>query len=338
MKKTLKFLCLIFIIFLLSITLIACSNDAENNENSTPKEDPKEEVSFDVAALKGPTGMGMAKLMEDVETGSSNLKSTFTLAGTPDELVGKVVNGEFDFACVPSNLASVLYNKTEGKIQLAAVNTLGVLYVLENGDTIHSIEDLKGKKVYVSGQGATPEYAIKYLLEKNNLDPEKDVELDYSMQHAELATAVAAGDVPIALLPQPHVTSATMQNKDIRIAIDLTEEWKKVDESQLAMGAILVQKEFAENNKEVVDQFLEEYKTSVQWVNANPEEAGTLMEKFEILPKAKIAEMAIPNSSIVYMDGAEAKNALNGFYKVLFDFNPKSLGGKLPDENFYYKK
>lgn len=307
---------------------------------STQVETPKEKTKIKVAALKGPTGMGMVELMQSHEAGDAGLDYEFTLVGSPDDLVGKIISGEVDVAAVPTNLALVLHNRTEGAVQLAAVNTLGVLYMIENGDTVHSMNDLKGKTVYTSGKGASPDYIFQYILQKNQLTADKDVMLDYKLQHAELAAALAAGDVNLGLLPQPHVTTALMKNQNLRIALDITEEWTKVVENQgkLAMGAIIVQKEFAENHQEAFNVFLEEYKKSVDFVNTHADEAAVLIEKYEILPNAAIAKKAIPYSNIVYIDAQEAKPFLQDFYQILFNFDPKSIGGKLADEGFYYKK
>ena len=295
---------------------------------------------INIAALNGPTGMGMVKLIEDNANNKGLLDYDFTLVSSPDDLVGKVINKEVDIAAVPSNLAMVLYNRTEGDIQLAAVNTLGVSYILENGDSLHSIEDLKGKTINVSGKGAIPDYALQYILNKNGMEVDKDVMVDFKLQHAELAAAMVEGDVDIALLPQPHVTTVMMKNPDIRIALDITEEWKKVsdDKGQLAMGVIIVQKEFADNNKEMLDVFLEEYRRSVEFVNKEVDEAAELVEKYEILPNANIAKKAIPYSNIVYIDAQDAKGFLDELYQILYNFEPKSIGGKLGNEEFYYKK
>ena len=292
-----------------------------------------------VAALNGPTGMGMVKMMEDAQEGEDS-NYEFSTYGAPDELLGKVINGEVDIAALPTNMASVIYNKTDGQIQLAAINTLGVLYVLEDGNEINSIEDLKGKKINVSGKGATPDFILQYLLKEHGLDPEKDVELDFSMQHADLAAAVAAGDAKIALLPQPHVTSALMKNENIRIALDITQEWEKVvgETNPLPMGCIVVQKEFAEKYPAVLDDFMNQYEDSVKWVNENHGEAGQLIEKHGILPNAKLAEKAIPKCNIVFLAGEEAKSPMNEFLKILLELNPASVGGELPGEDFYYIK
>lgn len=319
----------VFLIIILSLTLafVGCNKSIDKSK------------VVKVAALKGPTGMGMAKLMEENEKKVSKLNYEFSIYGAPDQLIGKIINGEVDIAAVPTNLASVLYNKTKGEVKLLAVNTLGVLYILESGNEIEEISDLKGKKIWVSGKGATPDYALKYLLKLNGIDPEKDIDIDFTFEHSELAAAVAAGDISLALLPQPHVTTVVSKNKNVRIALDLTEEWNKLNEnSKLAMGCIIVNKQFAKDNKTLIDKFLKEYKNSVEWVNNNQKEAGNLIEKFGILPNAKLAELAIPKSSIVYIDSIESGEILKGFYEVLFEYNPKSLGGKIPNEDFYYKK
>lgn len=340
MKDILKKSLALLMVLGLVLGLAACGKDAAAPGTSTQEETQKEKVKMRVAALKGPSGMGMVELMQKNETGEAALDYEFTIMGSPDDLVGKIISGEVDVAAVPTNLALVLHNRTEGAVQVASVNTLGVLYVVENGDTIHSINDLKGKTVYSSGKGASPDYVFRYILQKNQLAEDKDVMLDYKLQHAELAAALVAGDVSIGLLPQPHVTTALMKNPNLRIALDITEEWTKVvgNEDKLVMTATIVQKEFAENNKEALDTFLEEYKQSVNFVNTQMDEAAGLIEKYEILPNTAIAKKAIPYCNIVYIDAEEAKPFLEGFYQVLFSFDPKSVGGKLANEGFYYKK
>ncbi|WP_438447796.1 ABC transporter substrate-binding protein [Gorillibacterium sp. sgz5001074] len=293
-----------------------------------------------VGALKGPTGMGMAKLMEDDAQGKTAVDYEFTLLDSPDDMTAKIINGDLDAAAVPTNMALTLYNKTGGAVQLAAVNTLGVLSLLENGSSIKSVADLKGKTIYTSGKGATQDFAFRYILKQNGLDPEKDVTLDYKLQQAELAAAAASGDAALALLPQPHVTTAMMKNPNLRVALDITQEWAKASGSndKLAMGCVLVQKKYAQANKGAFTTYLEEYKQSVQFVNGQADQAAELIAKHAILPNAAVAKKAIPLSNIVYIDAQEAKPFLNKFYQVLFDFEPKSVGGKLADDAFYYAK
>lgn len=342
-----KAVLLLMMIGVISLAIVGCqksdNNIDESNNEDINKENQGQDIILDdldvhIGVIKGPTGMGMAKYIDENSTEDSIINHEFTIAGSPDELVAKIINGELDIAALPTNLASVLYNKTEGEIQIAAINTLGVSYLLENGNEINSFEDLKDKKIWVSGKGSVPEYAFDYLLKQNGLDPEVDVEIDYSLGHEELSAAVAAGDVKIALLPQPHVTVAMMKNQDIRIAIDLNNAWEEATEnkSQLAMGCIVINKDFGINNKAFVSEFLKQYELSVNWVNDNPEEAGQLIAKHGILPNEQVAQKAIPNSSIVYIGSGEVKSVLDGFYKILFEIDPKALGGNLPDEAFYF--
>lgn len=336
-----RVIALLIMVFLSTTILVACQRP-NVQEETTPAPAPTEQAEktiIKVGTLKGPTGMGMAELMEKDEKGETKSDYEFMILGSPDDMVGKIVSQEVDVAAVPTNLAAVLYSKTQGNIKLAAVNTLGVLYVLENGDTIHSVKDLQGKTMSSSGKGASPDFVLQYILAGNGLAPEKDVIIDYKLQHAELASALAAGDVSLAMLPQPHVTAAMMQNPDLRIALDITKEWETLqgEGSKLPMGSLIVSKDFAENNPEALQDFLSEYKQSVEFVNANIDEAAALIEKFEILPKAAIAKKAIPLSNIVYYDAAEAKPFLEEFYTVLHGFDPKSVGGQLPDEEFYYQ-
>jgi len=353
MKKSLV---LIGIMILALMVFAGCSNNQvvteeasvnevveNNNEVTETTEEVTEEVTeptekpvLRIGTLKGPTGMGMVQLMENDELGTSEIDYEFEIVGAPDQIIGQIVQGNVDIAAVPSNMGAVLDVKTEGKIQLLAVNTLGVLYIVENGETIQSLDDLKGQTVVASGKGASPEYIINYLLAENGLTD--DVTVDYVMEHSEVAAKVTTGDAPIVLLPQPFVTSVSLGNESNRIAIDLTEEWEKAtDGLMLPMGAIVVNKAFAEENPEVIAKFMEEYKASVDFVNASPADAGVLVEKFGIIPKAALATKAIPNCNITLIPAQEAKTSLQQFFEILHGFNPKSIGGKLPEDTFYYE-
>ncbi len=341
MKHMVRKLAFLFVALAMVVNLAACSNTSPTvEEPSNEGKEILEKAKVRVAALNGPTGMGMVNLIEKADADEAENAYDFTLLGSPDELVGKIINGEVDVAAVPANLAMVLYNRTEGQVQLAAVNTLGVLYLLEDGDTIQSMADLRGKTLYSSGKGSMPDFIFQYLLKANQLQLDKDVIIDFKLQHAELAAAMATGDVKLGLLPQPHVTNAMMKNPDLRIALDITEEWRKATDNsaELAMGVIIVQKDFAENHKPVLDAFLDEYKASVDFVNNSQAEAAELIAKYGILPNAAVAKNAIPYSNIVYIDAEEAKASLEELYQVLYSFEPKSIGGKLADEGFYYKK
>lgn len=322
MKKKLGTMLLAFV-FVFSAALAAgCSN------NSVPKEKIK------IAALKGPTGMGIVKLMEE----NADLYE-ITLYDSPDQIVSKIVNGEIDGAAIPSNLAPVLYTKTKGGVQLAAVNTLGVLHIVDNGTSVKSIADLKGKTIYASGKGGTPEFALNYVLRKNGLEPDKDVKIEYKATHADLSAAVASKQVEIAILPEPFVTTTKMKDPTLNVVIDLTKEWDKVSdaESKLIMGVIVFRTDFINKRAKDLDGFLKKYSASTDFVNKNVADASKLIEKHGILPNAKIAEQAIPKSNIVYIGAQDAKKSLTGFFTVLMQSDPKSIGGSMPDENFYYK-
>ena len=298
---------------------------------------PVEKINIRVGALKGPTALGMVQLIENAAAKTTKNDYTFTLVGAPDEISGKLISGELDMAAIPANLAAVLHNKTEGKIQMAAVNTLGVLYLLDTGETIQSMQDLAGKTLYATGQGSTPEFALNYLLRANGLEPGTDVEVIYKSEHAEVAALMEAGTVEYALLPQPFVTSVVNKGT-ARVALDFTEEWQKVGDegSELVMGAFVVRKEFYEQNPQAVQDFLTEYETSVAFTNENVAEAAALSGKYEIIAEA-VAKTSIPECNIVYFEGEEMQIMTDAFLKVLFEADPKSVGGKLPTAEFYIK-
>ena len=294
----------------------------------------KTPASYSVVTLKGPTGMGLASLMDKAEKGETTNTYSFTLAGDPTAVSASVIKGEVDVACVPVNLASVLYTKTNGEYICAAINTLGVLHILENGDSVQSIADLAGKTLYATGLGATPEYILNYILEKNGLTDKVTVE--YKTEHSELAALLASGDVKLAMLPEPNVTSAMMQNADLRLALDLTAEWDKVSDTSAVQGCVIVKKATVEANPDAFADFLADYAASVAFVNADVEDAAALCETYGIVPKAAVAKRAYPNCNIVFVTGAEMKTALSAFLGVLYDANPASIGGALPADDFYY--
>ena len=286
-----------------------------------------------ITMLKGPTGIGAVKLMEESEKNETDGNYNINVSAAADDAMAKKISGEVDIAAVPTNTAPLIYNKTNGNIEVLAVNTLGVLYIVENGDSIHTIEDLEGKTIYSSGQGAVPEYVLNYLLEKNNVE---NVNIVYMTEHAEVAAALADGRADIALLPEPNVTAVIMKNSEIRIAVDVNDEWKKTNGSELAMGCIVAGKEFIDENKEAVDIFLKEYSESIDYVNNNVSEAAELVEKYGIMASSDAAVKAIPNCNIVYKEKDEMKTMLESFYDVLYKANPKSVGGEIPDTELYY--
>lgn len=315
------------------------SSSAQNSAAPSSSQASAEKATLKVATLKGPSGLSMVKLMSDNDEGKAAENYKFSISTSPDEVVSKITGGDVDIAAVPTNVAATLYSKTNGKIQIAAVTTLGVLYVLTNGETITSVKDLKGKNVCSSGQGAVPEYALNYILKQNGLEAGKDVTVEYKAEHAELAAEMIAGKVKIAVLPEPFVTQVMMKNKDVKNALNLSDEWKKTagGKSVLSMGCVIAKKDFIEKNKDAFDAFLKEYKASAEFTNSDISTAAKLSEKYGIMKEA-VAKKAIPNCSVVYMDGDEMKTKISEFFKVLYDANPKSVGGKLPSDDFYYKK
>ena len=301
-----------------------------------PTEVPEEEVPavVRVAALTGPTAMGMIKLMDD-ESGNPGYE--FTIAGAADEITPAIIQGNVDIACVPANLASVLYNKTEGGVKVLAVNTLGVLYIVENGEpTIADIADLKGRTIYASVKGATPEYALNYLLTQNGVDPEKDVNIEWKTEHAECLTALMNDPGSAAMLPQPFVTTAQTKNENVNVVVDMNQAWSELNNgSALITGVVIARTAFAEQFPAAVDSFLDGYGKSVEYVNANVADAAQLIGKYDIVPAA-VAEKALPKCNIVFISGAEMKEKLSGYLGVLFDSAPAAVGGALPGDELYY--
>ncbi|MBR5540404.1 MAG: ABC transporter substrate-binding protein [Clostridia bacterium] len=299
--------------------------------------EPAVKTIVNVGAIQGPTGIGMAHLMEADKNGTAANEYEFTVSSVPSDVGNLLASGNLDIAAVPTNLAAALYQKTQGKVQLLAVNTLGVLYMLDNGNGIDSIEDLKGKTIYSTGEGANPEYILRYVLNKNGLDPDKDVTIEFLAENTELVAKMVSGDITLAMVPEPNVSSITAQNKEVTVALSMNTEWEKVAEagSKLMMGCVAVRKEFLETNKTAVDAFLAEYKSSIE-KTADVDTTATLCESYGIIPKAALAKKAIPNCQLTFVSGADMKAQIAGYYQVLFDSNPKSIGGKLPDDAFYY--
>lgn len=303
----------------------------------------KEEVSSEpavtakVAALKGPTSMGMVKMMAD-QKDAKEKNYEFTIGSSPDEIAPKFLKGEFDIVALPSNLASILYNKSQGKVQVLAINTLGILYLMENGDTVKSVGDLKGRTIYSSGKGAVPEYAFNYILKANGLNPDTDLRIEYKSEHTEALAALLNDKSSLAVLPQPFATVASLKNKGLRPALDLSKEWDKASKnakSTMITGVVVVNKDFAAKYPEKIKKFMADYKASIDYTNTNVDDAAKLIEENNIVPAA-VAKKAIPQCNITYIDGSDMKDKLSGYLQVLFEANPKSIGGKMPADDFYY--
>ena len=300
---------------------------------------PAQKTDISVAVMKGPTAIGMVKLMEENEAGNAANNYSFTVAGTADEISPLLIKGELQMAAVPCNLASVLYNKTEGKIQMLAINTLGVLYIVETGDSIQSVADLKGKTIFSTGKGTTPEYTLRYLLSAAGIDPDKDVTIEFKSEATEIAALLADADDAIAMLPQPYVTTVMMSNDKVRIALDVTKEWESLTngDSSVVTGVIVAQKSFVDENKAAVDAFLAEYAASTLYANEQTESAAELVEKYGVF-KAAVAKKAIPYCNIVCIQGTEMEAKAGAYLNTLFEQAANAVGGKLPVTDFYYKK
>ncbi|MBR2338481.1 MAG: ABC transporter substrate-binding protein [Clostridia bacterium] len=323
MKKLISLLCAVLL-------LVAICSGCSATNSTTP-------ITVRVAAIQGPTGIGMVHLMDAAANNSTAVTYDFSVSSAPTEVGPKLTNGDIDIAALPTNMAATLYNKTSGNIRLLAVNTLGVLYMLENGNTIQSVADLRGKTIYTSGQGANPEYVLNYVLKQNGIDPTTDVTIKFVAENTELATLMLKGDATVAMVPQPVVSSITAQNGDIRIALSMNDAWEAVagEENKLMMGCVAVRKEFLENHPKEVETFLSEYKTAIE-KTSDVDTTAALCEEYGIIPKAAIAKKAIPYCELTFVSGTTMKEQIAKYYSVLFESNPQSIGGKLPDEAFYY--
>ena len=313
----------------------------EMTAETTVEEYPAEEYTaadIRVGSMKGPTSMGLVKLMKDAEEGNTANNYTFTMETAADALLPKMIQGELDIALVPANVASVLYNKTEGGITVIDINTLGVLYMVSGDDTLTDINSLRGKTIYLTGKGTSPDYVLHYILTQNGLS-EEDVTLEYKSEATEVAAVLANEPESIGLLPQPFVTAACAQNETLKVIFDMTAEWDAVQGesgSRLVTGVTVVRNEFLQENPAAVNKFMEEHKASAEFANTNVEETAELVAAQGIIEKTPVAQKAIPNCNITYIDGEEMKAALSGYLSVLMEQNPESVGGKLPEDDFYY--
>ena len=328
-----------------SVASSAASSEAvpEAASEAASSEEAKELSTTDalrIAGLKGPTTMGLVNLLSMEEDGTASMDYDLQLYGAADEIVPLLMKGELDMAAIPANLAATLYQKTEGGIQAVAVNTLGVLYVVEKGgDTIQSMADLAGRTILSTGKGTTPEYVLRYLLTKNGLDPDKDVKIEYYSEASEVTAQMAASKKDaIAVLPQPYVTAAQLKDSSLRVVLDLTKEWNKVCDTQLITGVTVVRTEYAKENPDIVANFLRDYEKSIKAAQTDVAGTAALCEETGVVAKKAIAQKALPQCNIVYRVGDEMKADVNAYLKVLYDASPAAVGGKLPDANFYYTK
>lgn len=340
-----KYVALISAVLLLVAMLAGCGNNPDSS--SAPEGDghnqPK--TNINITAIAGPTGVGLVNLMQSQKDGKASNNYTFNVVSAPDQAVAAIVNGSADIAAVPTNLASSLYKRTDGKVKVLAVNTLGVLDILANGETITKIADLKGKTIYTSGQGANPEYILKYVLERNGLTPGKDVKIEFVADNDALATLMINGTAKIAMVPEPKASAILTQNKNVTRVLNMTDEWQKKDgkflsatevEGTLMMGCVVARTDFVLKNESAVKAFLAEYEASINAATTDISTAATLCETFGIIPKAAIAKAAIPHCNLVYVSGMTMKRELSAYLKILHGYDPASVGGELPKDSFYY--
>ncbi len=353
MKKLIS----IILALIMLIALVSCADtntDLRNeitNENSESIEDTAPQtfddtedveidntLPFNITVISGTTGMGFAKLMNDAKEGNTSFNYNFEIVSGADVVAPAIINGSTDIAAVPTNLAAVLYAKTKGEIQILAANTLGVLYVIENGESVNSVSDLAGKTVYCCQQGANPEFISNYLFAESGLEIGKDVFLDFTYNTPdELATAIATGAVDIAILPEPKVTATLVQNENLRRAINMSDLWNDVTGGlPLIQGVIVARKSFVEEHGAEVEHFLREYEASIEFTSTNKEEAAEMIAAAGIIPKAPLALKALPFCNLTFLSENDIKEPLMSFFNVLFVANPASVGGALPTNDIFY--
>ncbi len=317
-------------VLVLAVALLSACAVKESNV-----QDELQPVS--IMTLKGPAGMGMVKMIDEAAK-DTNSNYSFQIVGSPDVIVAALSNGQADVAALPSNLAAKLYNKTDGEIILLAINNLGSLYILENGNTINSFSDLQGKTIYATGQGANPQYILEFLLAQSGLEIGKDVNVVYKSEHSELAALMASDEVDIAMLPEPFISTVISKNPDIRIALDLNDQWQQYTGTKLSMSSIVARKSFVKANKQTVTQLLKDLAASSEYAENNVSETAKLCAQYGIIDNAAIAKQSIPNCGLTFISGKQMETALKGYYSMLLSVDQASIGGELPKEDFYYTK
>lgn len=319
MKKALLIVLLIFVLF------FAFANGKSDSYS--------ERTTIRIGALKGPTSMGLVKLLEDNEQSKTINDYSFTMAASADELTPLFLRGDLDVIAVPANLAGVLYNKSNKEVKLAAINTLGVLYIVSTpNQKIETLSDLESKTIYATGKNTMPEAVLNYILNENSIE---NCDIQFRSEPTEIVTLLKSSESGIAMLPQPFVTVAQTQIPGLKISFDLTNEYRKVSGLDLITGVLLVRKEFVEKNEKAFKVFLEEYEKSTLFSQTNISEASLLIEKAGIV-KAAVAEKALPYCNIVCITGNEMKEICKEFFAVLYNYNPAYVGGSLPDDELYF--
>lgn len=295
----------------------------------------QDESEVNVGVLKGPTGIGAVNIMSKSDKNEYE-HYHFTLTPDVNDIVAQLTNGDLDIGALPTNTAANLYNKLSGDVELIALNCTGVLYIMENGNSVNSVSDLKGKTIYVNGQGSNPEYVLNFLLKKNGLEPGIDVDVQFR-DASEISAMMISGEAMLCMLPVPAVTTICVKNPDVRKALDITEEYAAAanDGSSLTMGCLVARKDFVSENPEAVELFLDRYRDSIEFVLNDTENAAELVAEYEITGNADIARRAIPDCGIVCITGGDIRPTLEGYLQVLYDAAPASIGGKMPGDDFY---
>lgn len=333
MKKIITILMLSLLIIAMPI-LSACGDS--KIDNSTPSSsEGYTATDISVACMTGPTGVGMAKLMADSDAQKTANNYSFTVASAATEINPKFIKGEINIASVPTNVAAALYNQTGGKVRMLAVNTYGVLSILEKGDSIKSVADLKGKTIYSTGKGQNPEYILKYILEKNGINIETDVTIEF-VSSEDLVAKLISGEAEVALAPEPAATTVMIKNTALKRVLSINDEWAKVSDTKLMMGCVIALDSYVAENKAAVEKFLEEYNASIEFAKTNVDEAAKHCATYKITASEAIAKKAIPTCNLCYVTGAEMKTNVNGYFGVLFGADPKSIGGALPADDLFY--
>ncbi|WP_066498512.1 stalk domain-containing protein [Abyssisolibacter fermentans] len=298
----------------------------------------KDNVDININYLGGPSAVSLIKMLKDNPYLGKNVNANYEMLKQVSLIQANMLNKKADFIVAPTNLGANIYNKTEGEYVLADVYSWGVLH-LSSTEDIKGWSDLKDKEIYLIGKTGTPGIVFSNLLQLNGLDINKDVKLVYLNSPQELATYMITGKATTAVLPEPVQTQVLMKNKNVKVVMNIQEEWAKKYDNDLGFpqSSIFVKKELADAHPEIVKAFLREHKGSIEWVNMNKEQAGIKGQELGIMPNAKIIENSIPRCNLKYMDAKDAKKATEEFLKILLDFNPKSIGDKLPDEGFYYE-
>lgn len=353
MKSKFKIL---FIIMMALMVFVGCANqdavDVEDKTEATPVEESKEKadstneeaeekveaVEIKVAAPNGAPTLSMIKMFKENPTLAENTDIIYESVKSPDLMASKVISGEVDIAVVPSNLAIKLYNKGVD-YKYAASSVWGLLYILSSED-LNGWEDLKGKEINMIGRGLTPDVVFRSLLKENGLEPDEDVTLNYVNGSTELAQLFISGKSTVSIMPEPMVSKVFTKKQDAKIVLDLQKEWAKISEGNdsYPQAGLIIKNELIEKHPELVEAFLTKYDESIQWVNANPTKAGEYSEELKTGLNAKIVENAVGRSNLIYKNAEDSKEPLEDYYNILFGFSPELIGGKLPDEGFYYKK